>query len=57
MSYVVIKMEFNTMTEVIAIEQLKQYISRIEKLNSDKAEVSDDIKQVFDEAKANGFET
>lgn len=45
------------MTEVIAIEQLKQYISRIEKLNSDKAEVSDDIKQVFDEAKANGFDT
>jgi len=57
MSYVIIKMEFNTMTEVIAIEQLKQYISRIEKLNSDKAEVSDDIKQVFDEAKANGFDT
>ncbi len=44
------------MTEVIAIEQLKQYISRIERLNSDKAEVSDDIKQVFDEAKANGFD-
>ena len=44
------------MTEVIATEQLKQYINRIEKLNSDKAEVSDDIKQVFDEAKANGFD-
>ena len=44
------------MTEVIAIEQLKQYINRIEKLNSDKAEVSDDIKQVFDEAKAKGFD-
>ncbi len=44
------------MTEVIAIDQLKQYISRIERLNSDKAEVSDDIKQVFDEAKANGFD-
>ena len=45
------------MAEVIAIEQLKQYISRIERLNSDKAEVADDIKQVFDEAKANGFDT
>ena len=44
------------MTEVIAIEQLKQYINRIEKLNSDKAKVSDDIKQVFDEARANGFD-
>jgi uncharacterized protein (UPF0335 family) len=50
-------MEFTTMTEVIAIDQLKQYISRIERLNSDKAEVADDIKQVFDEAKANGFDT
>jgi uncharacterized protein (UPF0335 family) len=45
------------MAEVIAIEQLKQYISKIERLNSDKAEVADDIKQVFDEAKANGFDT
>ena len=57
MSYIIIKMEFTTMTEVIAIDQLKQYISRIERLNSDKAEVADDIKQVFDEAKANGFDT
>ena len=45
------------MAEVIAIEQLKQYISKIERLNSDKAEVADDIKQLFDEAKANGFDT
>ena len=45
------------MAEVIAIEQLKQYISKIERLNSDRAEVADDIKQVFDEAKANGFDT
>ena len=52
-----LKREFTTMTEVIAIDQLKQYISRIERLNSDKAEVADDIKQVFDEAKANGFDT
>jgi uncharacterized protein (UPF0335 family) len=58
MLYVIIKIILGlvTMTEVIAIEQLKQYINRIEKLNSDKAEVSDDIKQVFDEAKANGFD-
>jgi uncharacterized protein (UPF0335 family) len=41
------------MAEVIAPEQLRQYISRIERLESDKA----DIKQVFDEAKANGFDT
>lgn len=46
----------NKMTEVVAAEQLKQYISRIEKLNNDRAEISDDLKQVFDEAKANGFD-
>lgn len=45
------------MSEVIAADQLKQYISRIERLESDKAEIADDIKQVFDEAKANGFDT
>ena len=45
------------MTQVIAIEQLKQYISRIERLESDKADIADDIKQAFDEAKANGFDT
>lgn len=45
------------MTEVIAPEQLKQYISRLERLESDKRDIADDIKQVFDEAKANGFDT
>lgn len=45
------------MSEVIAADQLKQYISRIERLESDKAEIADDIKQVYDEAKANGFDT
>lgn len=45
------------MTEVIAPEQLRQYISRVERLESDKADITDDIKQVFDEAKTNGFDT
>ncbi|MEM6338591.1 MAG: DUF2312 domain-containing protein [Pseudomonadota bacterium] len=45
------------MSEVIAADQLKQYVSRIERLESDKADIVDDIKQVFDEAKANGFDT
>lgn len=45
------------MTEVIAIDQLKQYVDRIEKLENEKTEIMDDIKQVFDEAKANGFDT
>ncbi len=45
------------MSEVIAADQLKQYVNRIERLESDKADIADDIKQVFDEAKANGFDT
>lgn len=45
------------MTQVIAIEQLKQYITKIERLENDRKDVADDIKQVFDEAKSNGFDT
>lgn len=44
------------MSEVIAANQLKQYISRIERLEIEKTETLDNIKQVFDEAKANGFD-
>jgi len=44
------------MSEVIAIDQLKQYLSRIERLETEKANAADDMKQVFDEAKANGFD-
>jgi uncharacterized protein (UPF0335 family) len=45
------------MSNVIAADILRQYITKIERLESDKAEVVDDIKQVYDEAKANGFDT
>lgn len=44
------------MSEIIAIDQLKQYMSRIERLEIEKANAADDMKQVFDEAKANGFD-
>ena len=44
------------MSEIVAKEQLKQYIIRIERLEADKTILLDDIKQVFDEAKANGFD-
>jgi len=45
------------MTDLISKEQLKQYIDRIERLDMEKNELQDDMKQVFDEAKANGFDT
>jgi len=44
------------MTEVIAIEQLKQCITKIEKLEQEKSELADDIKDVLLEAKSNGFD-
>ncbi|MFK7967763.1 MAG: DUF2312 domain-containing protein [Rickettsiaceae bacterium] len=44
------------MSEIVAKDQLKQYVDRIERLEADKTNLLDDIKQVFDEAKANGFD-
>lgn len=44
------------MSEVITKNQLMQYMSRVEKLESDKAEIMEDIKQVYSEAKVNGFD-
>ncbi len=43
-------------TEVISKDQLKQYIERIERLNEDKANVMEDLREVMAEAKGNGFD-
>lgn len=40
---------------VIAASQLQSIVERIERLNEDKAAVAEDIKEVFAEAKDNGF--
>ncbi|MGO4338980.1 DUF2312 domain-containing protein [Labrys sp. KB_33_2] len=40
----------------VAADQLKSIIERIERLEEDKAEISGDIKEVYGEAKANGFD-
>ena len=39
-----------------AKEQLKSFIERIERLEEEKKAISDDIKDVFAEAKSNGFD-
>ena len=46
------------MTEVggIAAEQLVSYVERIERLEEEKAALAADIKDVFAEAKGNGFD-
>jgi uncharacterized protein (UPF0335 family) len=41
----------------IAGDQLRQYIERVEKLEEEKKSIAEDIKEVFAEAKANGFDT
>ena len=40
----------------ITADQLKSYIERIERLEEEKAGLSGDIRDIFSEAKANGFD-
>jgi uncharacterized protein (UPF0335 family) len=41
----------------IAKDQLKSIIERVERLEEDKAAIATDIKEVFLEAKGNGYDT
>jgi len=41
----------------VAADQLRTIIERIERLDEEKKTIADDIKDVFSEAKANGFDT
>jgi uncharacterized protein (UPF0335 family) len=41
----------------VARDQLKSVVERIEKLEEEKAAIAGDIKEVYAEAKANGFDT
>ena len=41
----------------IAADQLRAFIERIERLEEEKKTISDDIKDVYAEAKANGYDT
>ena len=41
---------------LVAREQLKSVIERIERLEEEKKAIADDIRDVFSEAKANGFD-
>ena len=44
-------------TQSVAADQLKSFIERIERLEEEKAALAGDIKEVFLEAKGNGFNT
>lgn len=44
-------------TSGVAAEQLQSFVLRIERLEEDKANVAADIRDVFSEARAQGFDT
>ncbi len=44
-------------TQSVAADQLRSIIERIERLHEEKAALSDDVRDVLGEAKANGFDT
>ena len=44
------------MSDSISAEQLRLFIERIERLEEEKKALGDDIRDVYSEAKANGFE-
>ena len=41
----------------VARDQLRAFIERIERLEEEKKAISDDIKEIYAEAKGNGFDT
>jgi uncharacterized protein (UPF0335 family) len=43
-------------SQLQAAAHLKQFIERVERLEEDKASITGDIKDVYAEAKANGFD-
>ncbi|MCF6301670.1 MAG: DUF2312 domain-containing protein [Devosiaceae bacterium] len=42
---------------LVAREQLRSVVERIERLEEEKKVIADDIREVYGEAKANGYDT
>jgi uncharacterized protein (UPF0335 family) len=45
------------MSDNVAADQLRLFIERIERLEEEKKGIADDVKDVYLEAKANGYDT
>ena len=45
------------MADVIAADQLRLFIERIERLEEEKKGIADDIRDVYAESKSNGYDT
>jgi len=44
-------------TQSVAQDQLRAFIERIERMEEEKKAIADDIKEIYAEAKGNGFDT
>lgn len=44
-------------TESVAQDQLRAFVERIERMEEEKKAIADDIKEIYAEAKGNGFDT
>lgn len=47
----------NAPADSVAQDQLRAFIERIERMEEEKAAISADIKEIYSEAKGNGFNT
>lgn len=43
--------------EAVAQDQLRAFVERIERMNEEKAAIVNDIREIYAEAKGNGFDT
>jgi uncharacterized protein (UPF0335 family) len=44
-------------TDGVAQDQLRAFVERIERMEEEKKAIADDIKEIYAEAKGNGFDT
>lgn len=44
-------------SDSVAQDQLRAFVERIERMEEEKASIAEDIKQIYAEAKGNGFDT
>jgi len=44
-------------SDAVAQDQLRAFVERIERMEEEKSAIADDIKEIYAEAKGNGFDT
>ena len=49
--------ETDSITTTLAVSELRQLIERVERLEAEKKDIANDIKEIYSEAKGRGFDT